>query len=413
MNHKTFRKQNGFGFRSSEDHSGSFHSKRSQSSFKKRPSFKRKRSGFAKKIDVSMFIQNNTVVDQEIIYSPKNKFIDFKIDSRLKNNVIRKGYQNPTPIQDQTIPLVLENKDVVGVANTGTGKTAAFLLPTINKVLLNKKEKIIILVPTRELALQIEKEFKEFTVGLSIFSVVCIGGTNIKKQFFDLRTNHNFIIGTPGRVKDLVQRKSLNLSVFKTVILDEADRMLDMGFIDDIKFLMSKMPENKQALCFSATVPSEIEILINEFLKNPIKISVKSRESSANVSQDIIRVPDQKKKTETLCQLLIKQEFSKVLIFGKTKFGVERLSRTLVEKGFQAVSIHGDKNQSKREKALNSFRKDQVKILVATDVAARGLDINDISHVINYDLPATYDDYVHRIGRTGRGSKKGIAITFV
>jgi superfamily II DNA/RNA helicase len=197
------------------------------------------------------------------------------------------------------------------------------------------------------------------------------------------------------------------------VILDEADRMLDMGFIDDIKFLISKMPENKQALCFSATVPSEIEILINEFLKNPIKISVKSRESSANVSQDIIRVPDQKKKTETLCQLLTKQEFSKVLIFGKTKFGVERLSRTLVEKGFQAVSIHGDKNQSKREKALNSFRKDQVKILVATDVAARGLDINDISHVINYDLPATYDDYVHRIGRTGRGSKKGIAITFV
>lgn len=413
MNHKTFRKQNGFGFRSSEDHSGSFHSKRSQSNFKKRPSFKRKRSGFAKKIDVSMFIQNNTVVEQEIIYSPKNKFIDFKIDNRLKNNIMRKGYQNPTPIQDQTIPLVLENKDVVGVANTGTGKTAAFLLPTIDKVLLNKKEKIIILVPTRELALQIEKEFKEFTAGLSIFSVVCIGGTNIKKQFFDLRTNHNFIIGTPGRVKDLVQRKSLNLSIFKTVILDEADRMLDMGFIDDIKFLMSKMPEQKQALCFSATIPSEIEILINEFLKNPIKISVKSRESSANVSQDIIRVPDQKKKTETLCQLLTKKEFSKVLIFGKTKFGVERLSRTLVEKGFQAVSIHGDKNQSKREKALNLFRKDQAKILVATDVAARGLDINDISHVINYDIPATYDDYVHRIGRTGRGSKKGIAITFV
>jgi len=410
MHHKSFRKKNCFGFRSSEDRSGAFHPK---SSFKTKSSFRKKRSGFAKKIDVSKFIQNNTAINQEVAYVPKNKFIDFKIDNRLKISVNRKGYQNPTPIQDQTIPLVLENKDVVGIANTGTGKTAAFLLPTINKVLLNKNEKVIILVPTRELALQIEKEFKEFTAGLRIFSVICIGGTNIKKQFFDLKTNHNFIIGTPGRIKDLIQRKSLNLSFFKTVVLDEADRMLDMGFIDDIKFLMSKMPENKQVLCFSATVPLEIESLINDFLKNPIKISVKSRESSGNVNQDIIKISDQRKKTEILCQLLTKKEFSKVLIFGKTKFGVERLSRTLIEKGFKAISIHGDKNQSKREKALNLFRKDQVKILVATDVAARGLDINDISHVINYDLPATYDDYVHRIGRTGRGSKKGVAITFV
>ena len=410
MHHKSFRKKNCFGFRSSEDRSGAFHPK---SSFKTKSSFRKKRSGFAKKIDVSKFIQNNTAINQEVAYVPKNKFIDFKIDNRLKISVNRKGYQNPTPIQDQTIPLVLENKDVVGIANTGTGKTAAFLLPTINKVLLNKNEKVIILVPTRELALQIEKEFKEFTAGLRIFSVICSGGTNIKKQFFDLKTNHNFIIGTPGRIKDLIQRKSLNLSFFKTVVLDEADRMLDMGFIDDIKFLMSKMPENKQVLCFSATVPLEIESLINDFLKNPIKISVKSRESSGNVNQDIIKISDQRKKTEILCQLLTKKEFSKVLIFGKTKFGVERLSRTLIEKGFKAISIHGDKNQSKREKALNLFRKDQVKILVATDVAARGLDINDISHVINYDLPATYDDYVHRIGRTGRGSKKGVAITFV
>jgi superfamily II DNA/RNA helicase len=411
MDHKNFRKKNNFRLHSNENRFES-HSKHLQSSPKKRSYFKKKTNNFAKKIDISKFIQNNTF-DQEIIYLPKNKFVDFKIDSRLKNNVAQRGYQNPTPIQDQTIPLVLENKDVVGIANTGTGKTAAFLLPAINKALLNKNEKIIILVPARELALQIEKEFKEFTKGLKIFSVVCIGGTNIKKQFFDLKTNHNFIIGTPGRIKDLIQRKSLNLSFFKTVVLDEADRMLDMGFIDDIKFLMSKMPENKQVLCFSATVPLEIESLINDFLKNPIKISVKSRESSGNVNQDIIKISDQRKKTEILCQLLTKKEFSKVLIFGKTKFGVERLSRFLIEKGFQAVSIHGDKNQSKREKALNLFRKDQAKILVATDIAARGLDINDISHVINYDLPATYDDYVHRIGRTGRGSKKGVAITFV
>ena len=366
------------------------------------------------RIDVSRFIQKSSIDDdKEEVYVPKNKFIDFEVDQRLKDNIIKKGYINPTPIQDQTIPLILSGKDVVGIANTGTGKTAAFLIPAINDVLLDRTSKTIIIVPTRELAQQIEKEFREFTFGLKIFSVVCIGGTSVRNQFFDLKRSHNFIIGTPGRIKDMVQRKALDMSQFKTIILDEADRMLDMGFIDDIKFLISQMPANKKAMCFSATFPNEIEFLVKKFLKDPVKISVRTSESSSNVDQDVVRVLDKNRKLEVLCDLLGKKEFNKVLIFGKTKHGVEKLSVALNQKGFKTESIHGDKSQVKRQKALRFFRANQVNILVATDVAARGLDIDDVSHVINYDLPATYEDYVHRIGRTGRANKKGNAITFI
>jgi len=366
------------------------------------------------RIDVSRFIQKSSIDDnKEEVYVPKNKFIDFKIDQKLKDNIVKKGYVDPTPIQDQTIPVILEGKDVVGIANTGTGKTAAFLIPTINDTLLAKDNKTIIIVPTRELAQQIEKEFRDFTFGLRIFSVLCIGGTSVRNQFFDLKRSHNFIIGTPGRIKDMVQRKSINMAQFKTIVLDEADRMLDMGFIDDIKFLISQMPENKKAMCFSATFPSEIELLVKKFLKDPIKISVKKGESSNNVDQDVVRVHDKNKKFDILCDLLVKKELNKVIIFGKTKHGVEKLSIALAGKGFKSESIHGDKSQVKRQKALRLFKENKVSILVATDVAARGIDIDDISHVINYDIPATYEDYVHRIGRTGRANKKGNAITFI
>ncbi len=376
-------------------------------------SFNRSKPKFSNnKIDISRFIQASKCALEEDPYIPTNKFVDFKIEAPLKANIIKKGYQEPTPIQDRVIPLILEGKDVVGIANTGTGKTAAFLIPVINKSILKKQSKTIIIVPTRELALQIEKEFNDFTHGIKIFSTICIGGTSMGKQFSDLRRFHSFIIGTPGRIKDLVQRKSINMSLFDTIILDEADRMLDMGFIEDIKYLMELMPEKKQALCFSATIPQEIELLIKRFLKEPIKISVKTQESSVNVNQDVVRI-GREDKLEVLCNLLSKENFSKVLIFGKTKHGVEKLSKELLKRGFRVESIHGDKTQAKRQKSLNLFKRNQVNILVATDVAARGLDINDISHVINYDLPATYDDYVHRIGRTGRGKKKGESITFV
>jgi superfamily II DNA/RNA helicase len=380
----------------------------------KRGGFSQKKKGFsATKIDISKFIQKVMPAEEDVIYKPEHKFVDFAIDSRLKNNIVHKGYTEPTPIQDKIIPLILQGRDVVGIANTGTGKTAAFLIPAINKTLLNKRNKTIIIVPTRELAFQIDKEFRDFTFGMHLFSMLCIGGTSVRDQLRNAKRNNDFIIGTPGRIKDLVQRRALIMSTFQTIVLDEADRMLDMGFVDDMRFLMAQMPEQKQALLFSATIPSEIEVLSRQFLKNPEKISVKTKDSSTNVNQDIIKVGDPTKKLEVLCDLLAKKEFTKVLVFGKTKYGVEKLSKALIQRGFKAESIHGDKTQSKRKRAVDMFKMGQVRILVATDVAARGLDIDSVSHVINYDIPATYDDYVHRIGRTGRGKKKGEALTFI
>lgn len=380
--------------------------------FKKVNNFSKTKKVFREeKIDVSRFIQKCSEATKEEAYIPKNCFADFDIDQRLKSNIAKKGYVDPTPIQDQIIPITVTGKDVVGIANTGTGKTAAFLIPAINKC-LKTKNKTIVIVPTRELALQIDDEFRGFAAGLKLYSVLCIGGTSVGKQIFSLKRSHDFIFGTPGRIKDMAQRKHLNLSAFNTIVLDEVDRMLDMGFIDDITHIVGQVSSERQNMFFSATMPVKMEGLVNKFLKDPVKISVKKQEFSSNVNQNIVRVGGGKK-FNILCDLLKKDEFEKVLVFAKTKNGVERLSDDLINSGFKADSIHGDKRQSKREKALNRFKTNQVKILVTTDVAARGLDINDITHVINYDLPATYDDYVHKIGRTGRGNKKGEALTFV
>ncbi|MDO8575571.1 MAG: DEAD/DEAH box helicase [bacterium] len=368
---------------------------------------------FSQRIDPSRFI-NKAVITEEIEnFKPEHLFKDFLIDESLKNAVVKKGYTLPTPIQDRAIPHVLSGADVFGVANTGTGKTAAFLIPLINKVLLNRREQILIIVPTRELAIQIDSELKGFTLGMKIFSVCCVGGASIRNQISELKYRNEFIIGTPGRLKDLIDRKMIRLSEYNTLVLDEADRMLDMGFVDDMRAIMQGMSKSRQTLFFSATVSNDIESLIGEFLRQPVRISVKTRDTAKNVDQDVVRVGNGKIKIDVLHDLLNQKEFSKVLIFGQTKHGVERLSKMLIQKGFKAESIHGDKNHSKRQQALKLFKDNHVQILVATDVAARGLDIADVSHVINYDLPATYDDYVHRIGRTGRGNKKGKALTFL
>jgi superfamily II DNA/RNA helicase len=302
---------------------------------------------------------------------------------------------------------------MVGIANTGTGKTAAFLLPMLHKVMNDKRQRVLILAPTRELALQIEDEFITFGNGLGIRSVLCIGGTNMSLQIRKLKRNHNFIIGTPGRIMDLHKRRLIHLDTFKNVIIDEADRMLDMGFIKDIRFLLEQLPRDRHTLFFSATVSKQIEDLIRTFLTNPLKISVKVRETAANVEQDVIRIRPNQNRLDVLQDLLQKDEFRKVLVFGRTKRGVDKLYRVLYKNGFKVDSIHGDKSQSRRERALRGFREYKVRILVATDVAARGLDIDNISHVINFDMPGTHDDYIHRIGRTGRGDKKGTALTFV
>ncbi|PIQ68290.1 MAG: DNA/RNA helicase [Candidatus Taylorbacteria bacterium CG11_big_fil_rev_8_21_14_0_20_46_11] len=362
--------------------------------------------------DITKFVNKAVIAETAPIFVPEHKFADFEVDERLKQNIITKGYVLPTPIQDRAIPHVLRGEDVVGIANTGTGKTAAFLIPLINKVLKNPREGVLIMVPTRELAIQIEDELKGFIKGFKIFSVVCVGGASMSAQIRNLRYQNNFIIGTPGRLKDLVEQKYLHLGEFKTVVLDEADRMLDMGFIADMRFMMSKMSKERHTLFFSATMSRDIELLIKDFLKNPVSISVKTGDTAKNVDQDIVRLLG-KNKVDVLHNLLSDAEFKKVLVFGRTKHGVEKLSQLLVQKGHRAESIHGNKNLSKRQRALGMFKTSQIRVLVATDVAARGLDISDVSHVINFDLPSTYEDYVHRIGRTGRGNKKGKALTFI
>lgn len=364
-------------------------------------------------IDVSRFVCQAEPSVEAKAYKAKHQFSDFPIAEGLKKNIKNKGYITPTPIQDQAILPILDKADVVGLANTGTGKTAAFLIPLLDKVLNNPQEKVLIIVPTRELALQINDEFIKFRGELKIFSVCCFGGSSIGQQIAGLRRQHNFIIGTPGRLKDLIERRAINLKSFGTIVLDEADRMLDMGFVKDMRFIMSGMADQRQTLLFSATISREIEILIKEFLHQPVTISVKTGTTSRNVDQSIVRIARGDDKVDVLHKLLCQPDFEKVLVFGRTKFGVERLSEVLKKRGIKTEAIHGNKNQNHRQRALKNFKDNRSQVLVATDVAARGLDIPNVSHVVNYDLPATYDDYVHRIGRTGRGAEMGRALTFV
>jgi ATP-dependent RNA helicase RhlE len=324
--------------------------------------------------DVSRFVNKAVITEVVEHFVPEHQFTDFLIEDALKKNIISKGYVTPTPIQDRSIPHVLRGADVVGIANTGTGKTAAFLIPLINKVLINREERVLIMVPTRELATQIGDELKGFTPGLRIASAICVGGASIYNQMSDLRKKPNFVIGTPGRLKDLLERKTLVLSTFGTVVLDEADRMLDMGFINDMRIIMAQLTTPRHTLFFSATLSSEIEVLIKNFLHEPVRISVKTGDTSKNVDQDIVRVPAGGSKIEVLHELLNKPEFNKVLIFGRTKHGVEKLAKSLEIKGFKTDSIHGNKTQSRRQKALDMFKKGITKVLVATDVAARGLE---------------------------------------
>ncbi len=355
--------------------------------------------------------------DQPVVQLPEyvnkySSFDEFAIEESLKKNIAYKGYTKPTPIQDQAIPLILDGKDVIGIANTGTGKTAAFLIPLLNKILLNMSKKVCILAPTRELAVQIQDELKIFSHGLGITSALCIGGANIKMQKIVLRQHPNFVIGTPGRIKDLTREKSLDLSQFTDVVLDEADRMVDIGFIHDIRYFISLLPKNRQSLFFSATISGKVKEILHEFIHDGVTVSVKQNDTAESVEQNLIHLNGMKK-IDKLHDLLIQKGFEKVLIFGRTKWGVQKLTEELQKRGFKAGAIHGNKSQNQRQRVLEQFKKNEISILLATDVASRGLDIPDVTHVINYEMPESFDDYIHRIGRTGRANKRGIALTFV
>lgn len=366
-----------------------------------------------KSLGESAYIKNEESPSNNTPLEIRHNFSDFAIDQRLKDNILKRGFTIPTPIQDQAIQPILEGKDVIGIAETGSGKTAAFLIPLINKILLNRQEKVLIIVPTRELAVQINDELKLLTRFLNIYSSLCIGGASINRQIFELRNNPNLVIGTPGRIKDLFNRRFLHLNNIKNIVLDEADRMVDIGFLPEIKYIVSQLSKERQSLFFSATVSREVDGIINSFVRSPVTISVKSNESPLSIKQDVIRVSGLDAKIAKLRELLMKEEFTKILIFGRTKHGVDRLSKKLYLHGFSVAAIHGNKSQSQRLRVLSQFRDNRVKILIATDIAARGLDIPDVSHVINFDEPASRTDYIHRIGRTGRAQKIGHALTFV
>jgi len=376
---------------------------------------KRGRFG-GERIDFSRFIKKAVHVEEKP-YIAKHTFADFPFNPQLHKNIKGAGFEHPRPIQDQSIPVVLTGRDVFGMANTGTGKTAAFLLPLIEKISktkgLSKKEKVLIMAPTRELALQIESDFKVLAFGFGMFSVACVGGLPIGKQIREIKLGVSFVIGTPGRLRDLIDQKVLDLSTCHSVVLDEADRMLDMGFRDDMVYIIGKTAKERQTLFFSATLSPEIRKMTEQYLKDPIFVSVISGETAKNIEQDVVRFRAKEEKIDKLHEVLKKDGSDKVLIFREMKHTVDSLEKELRAFGFKVGGIHGDKRSRERIRILDSFKKDQINILIATDVAARGLDIPDVTHVINYDVPQTYDTYVHRIGRTGRAGKKGTALTFV
>ncbi len=339
-------------------------------------------------------------------------FSDFAIIEELKRNIVKRRYDSPTPIQDQAIPQILLGRDVVGIANTGTGKTVAFLIPLINKIFLDRSQRVLIITPTRELAVQIRDELVDFSAGMNIDSVLGIGGVSIRPQVERLRRNPQFVIGTPGRLRDLEQNRALNFKSFNNIVLDEVDRMLDIGFVQEIKYIVSNLSRPRHSLFFSATLTPNVIEVMQSFLSNPVMISVKSTETIKKIHQKVVQTAG-KIKIEVLHDLLLEEGFSKVLIFGRTKWGMEKLARDLDQRGFKVAAIHGNKSQSQRQRALNDFKNNQVQVLLATDIASRGLDIDDVTHVINYDLPETQEDYIHRIGRTGRADKSGTALTFI
>jgi len=383
--------------RNSRGRTGSSHNRRGQT---------------AQYIDPSRYILSAATTASEV-YAPKHKFTDFDISPRLKANLEAKGYKTPTPIQDQTIPPALNGRDIIGIASTGTGKTAAFALPILERLSAGQTGAALVVVPTRELAQQIEEEFRALARGSNLRSAVIIGGSSMRNQLRDLRFNPRIVIGTPGRVKDHLQRRTLRLSGFNMIVLDEVDRMLDMGFIHDVKAILAQASPQRQSFFFSATMDERVRSLIHNFTKDPFTVLLKTRSTSESVHQDVVRYQGNSDRMNKLHDILLKDEVAKAIVFDQTQRGVQRLSNELIARGFPADAIHGGKSQGQRQRALARFKKNDIRILVATDVAARGIDVVDITHVINFSVPKIYDDYIHRVGRTGRAGQIGYALTFV
>ena len=347
------------------------------------------------------------------------QFKDLQLNKPILKAVFEKKYNTPTPVQERTIPLVLEKKDVIASAQTGTGKTAAYALPIL-KLLFDKQDaskkgkkiRALVISPTRELAVQIEEDFKTYSKYTNLRTTVVYGGISIEPQKDILKKGVDILIATPGRLLDLHKQEIVNLSYIETLVLDEADLMLDMGFIDDVKKIERICPESKQILLFSATMPYKVVQLANTILNNPVKIEITPTSSAAKNVNQILYYTPKPKKIELCLHLLRNTIKGNILIFRRTKFGVDKLEKTLLKNNYSVDSIHGDKTQNTRQDALNKFKNKEVNILIATDVAARGIDIKNLDAVINFDIPNISETYVHRIGRTGRAGKTGIAYSF-
>ncbi|MBU3699664.1 MAG: DEAD/DEAH box helicase [Candidatus Kapabacteria bacterium] len=342
-------------------------------------------------------------------------FTELQLCEQVQSNVRAAGYTQPTPIQEQAIPVVLAGRDIFGCAQTGTGKTAAFGLPILHRLHnegpFRGGPRVLILAPTRELAVQIDESFRSYAKGLKVRSVVLLGGVSIRPQIDQIRRGVDIVIATPGRLLDVVEHRALNLSHVHTFVLDEADRMLDMGFLPSIRQVVKLIPAQRQTLFFSATLPREIRDLANSLLKDPVHVAVAPENTTTEMVDQRLYYVERDRKRALLAHLLEEDMDGSVLVFTRTKRGADRVTKDLMKVGLKVASIHGDKSQMARQKALQDFKSGRTRVLVATDIAARGIDIAQLPYVVNFDVPEAAETYVHRIGRTGRAGRSGIAVT--
>lgn len=346
-------------------------------------------------------------------------FENFNIAAPILKALQEEGYANPTPIQEEAIPHIIKGKDLLGCAQTGTGKTAAFAVPVLQNIYNDKNlEKgprtisALILAPTRELAIQIGENFTSYSKHSNINNTVIFGGVSQTSQVRALKRGVDVLVATPGRLLDLINQKFIDLSYVKYFVLDEADRMLDMGMINDVKKIIAKLPKSRQNMLFSATMPKEVTSLVNSILKSPVKVEVTPVSSTVDTITQGLYFVGKKQKKNLLISLLKDKSITSILVFSRTKRGANMIANDLVKVGIEAQAIHGNKSQNARQLALNNFKEGKTRVLVATDIAARGIDVDELSHVINFDLPEVPETYVHRIGRTGRAGQSGVAISF-
>lgn len=374
-----------------------------------------KKKDISKDLDALMNVKEERAIVEASPYVPVNAIETLPLHPQILANISKRKFTKLTEIQDKCVMPILEGENLMGIAQTGTGKTAAFLMPIIHNLIGKKANgQVSIIVPTRELAVQVNEEFISLAVGTGLSSICLIGGTSVNKNISDLKRPYHLVIGTPGRLKDLRNSRMLDFSKVQISVLDEFDRLLDMGFQKDILDLVGSMNNRRQTILLSATEEAGQKQIIAQLLKNPVNVRVSNGvTSSASVEQEAIRLKEGQDKFVVLTELLRRKDFDKVLVFIETKHNVKKIWKKLMANGINALQIHGNVAQNKRLSAIQEFKEGKVKVLLATDIAARGLDISDVTHVVNYEVPRTKDSYIHRVGRTGRAGKTGKAYTLI